>query len=376
MKKVLSILVLLSLHLLIIAQEVEPKKKQYKRISFDYGIGDVMKTTEFVAGVNQKGIPVSNYQSYSVRMLWQNPGYTHWQQVFNSPYYGFGVTVNNFFNSDELGFPVSAYGILGLPIKRWRKLHMYGEFQYGIAAGWKHYDENKNVFNLAIGSPVTVHVTGGINTIYHLTNKIDVGISGNFVHFSNGGMVRPNRGINNLTASAKVNYNFGGRANTDNVKIESPRDKARSLLLMLTYGNHQLVEHELDSHYYDIRGISAIYLEQFSQAFRLGVGTDINYWCGLNAKEDGSPAKGDMSNLTLAFVLQPEIIIDRLTLVGGVGIYAHHRNYGDFKQSYQRLGVRYDFYKNFAAGVNVRAINYMLAEFMEFNISYRFDWLK
>ena len=196
------------------------------------------------------------------------------------------------------------------------------------------------------------------------------------MHFSNGGMERPNRGINILSASAKLNYHFGGRIQEKVIKVKEPRDKKRSLLLMLGYGNHQLVEHELDTNYFAIGGISAVYLEQLSQAFRLGLGTDINYWWGLNANDDGTIAPRDFTNLTIGLILQPEIIIDRLTLASGIGIYARHRNYGNFSQMYQRLGVRYDLYKNLALGVNVRAINFMLAEFMEFNLSYRIDWKK
>jgi len=356
------------------AQEIE--KKQYRHLSFETSYGNIMETTEFVGGENMHGIPLTQYQSYSVKMLWQNPGYTHWQQVFKAPYYGVGITLNNFYNPVELGYPVSVYGVIGLPIKRWKRIQFYSEFQYGMAGGWKKYDEAENAYNLAIGSSITVHVAGEVNAKVNLTKNTDLGVGASFVHFSNGGMERPNRGMNILSTSAKLNYYFGGKPNVADVKVESPREKSRSLFLMLGYGNHQLVEHELDSNYFAIAGISAIYMEQFSQAFRLGIGTDVNYWFGLNANDDGTIAPRDASNFTLGFILQPEIIIDRLTLSGGIGIYALHRNYGNFTQTYQRLGARFDLYKNLSFGVNVRAINFMLAEFMEFNLAYRIDWKK
>lgn len=368
--------ILFTISIITVAQDSLPMKKQYRHLSFNFGYGDIMPTTDFVNGDNTKGLPLKRHQSISLRMLWQNPGYTHWQQVFRAPYYGFGMTMNNFFNARELGYPVSVYGVLGLPVKRWNKVQVFSEFQYGMAVGWKHYKEGENDYNLAIGGPITVHVTGGLNVFYQLTPNIDIGIGGSFVHFSNGGMERPNRGINILSASAKLNYHFGGRIQEKVIKVKEPRDKKRSLLLMLGYGNHQLVEHELDTNYFAIGGISAVYLEQLSQAFRLGLGTDINYWWGLNANDDGTIAPRDFTNLTIGLILQPEIIIDRLTLASGIGIYARHRNYGNFSQMYQRLGVRYDLYKNLALGVNVRAINFMLAEFMEFNLSYRIDWKK
>jgi hypothetical protein len=40
------------------------------------------------------------------------------------------------------------------------------------------------------------------------------------------------------------------------------------------------------------------------------------------------------------------------------------------------LGVRYDIYRNISLGVNVRAVNFMLAEFLEFNVGYRIKWEK
>jgi len=354
----------------------EKQKKQYRHLAFDWGYGDIMPTTEFVEGDNLKGVPLTRYQSYSLKMLWQNPGYTHWQQVFKAPYYGVGVSLNNFYNADEIGYPVSIYGVIGMPLKRWGKLAIHSEFQFGMAVGWKHYEAEDNAYNMAIGSPITVHVTGELNALYNLTKHTDIGIGTGFVHFSNGGMERPNRGVNILSTTAKLNYHFGGRPPVSDVKLKTSKPKKRSLLLMLGYGNHQLVEHELDTNYFAIGGISAIYLEQLSQAFRVGIGTDLNYWWGLNANPDGTIAPRDESNLTVGLVLQPEVIIDRLTLVGGVGIYARHRNYGDFTEWYQRLGARYDIYKNMSLGVNVRAINFMLAEFMEFNLAYRIDWVK
>ena len=64
------------------------------------------------------------------------------------------------------------------------------------------------------------------------------------------------------------------------------------------------------------------------------------------------------ANYDYGSIIQPELIIDRLSIVGGIGVYALHLHYGSFNQTYQRLGVRYDIYKNFSLGVNVRAVNF------------------
>ncbi len=347
------------------------KHKNYVSVSAGFQSGSIIPTTDFVRGDNLQGKPLEKYQAVSLKILWQNPGYTGWQKVYRAPYYGAGVTMSNFYDPSEVGYPVSAYGILGIPVMRLRKLELYSEFQFGIACSWNHYNPETNPRNLVIGGGMTVHLNIGFNAFYPLTDKLDLGAGLGFIHFSNGGFERPNRGFNIYSPSAELKYHFGDRPDTRSVKSPGRLSRSDDFYFMLGYGDHQLNDHELDTNYFAIGGISVLYFNQLSNAFRLGYGTDINYWWGLNAFPDGTIGPRKLENFTVGLVLQPEVIIDRLTLVGGIGIYAVHRNYGSFRQTYQRLGVRYEFYKTLSVGVNVRAINFMLAEFLEFNMGYR-----
>jgi hypothetical protein len=358
------------------ADTLSLQHKSYSSISANYQYGNILPTTDFVKGDNLLGKPMQKYQAFTMKMLWQNPGYTNWQKIYHVPYYGVGLTIGNFYNPGEVGYPVSAFGILGIPIVRWNKLELYSEFQFGIASNWKHYDSINNPKNLAVGGSLTVHLNLGIFAFYPITKKLDLGAGMSFIHFSNGGFERPNNGVNIYSPSAELKYHLSGRPDTKSVKLPGRLDRSNDLYLMMGYGDYQLSDHELDTNYFAIAGISAIYFTQFSNAFRLGYGTDLNYWWGLNARADGTPGPYAMENLTLGLLVQPEFIIDKLSLVGGIGIYAVHRNYGNFNQSYQRLGVRYEVNKNMSVGVNIRAINFMLAEFLEFNIGFRIRWMK
>ena len=351
-------------------------KKQFPGISVNYLYGNIIPTTDFVKGDNLMGKPLKHYQSFTLKVLWQNPGYTDWQKVYRGPYYGGGLTVGDFFNPDELGYPISLYGVLGIPIKRWEKLELYSEFQFGIAWNWEHYDSITNPKNLVIGGGLTVHLSLGINVFYHVTKNLDLGAGLSFLHFSNGGFERPNKGFNIYAPSVELKYHLAKRPDVMNIEPAGRIERSNDLFFMLGYGDHQLNEHELDTNYYAIGGLSIIYFTQLSNAFRLGYGTDVNYWWGLNALPDGTPGPRTAENFTIGFLLQPELVIDKLTLVSGFGIYAKHLIYGNFKQTYQRLGIRYEFYKNLSFGVNVRAVNFMLAEFLEFNLAYRIRWIK
>lgn len=368
----LLILLTWSLH----AQIDSSQKKNRISLSANYQYGKVIPTTDFVKGDNLQGEAIDKYQALTLKMLWQNPGYTDWQKVYRVPYYGFGISVSDFYNAQEIGHPISLYGILGIPIKRWKKLELYSEIQFGVAANWKYYDSISNPKNLVIGGGLTVHLNIGVMALFPLTKNLDLGAGISFIHFSNGGFERPNRGFNIYSPALELKYHLQKRP--DYVSVEKAKRLKRSndLYFMMGYGDHQLVEHELDSNYYAVGGLSLIYFTQLGNAFRLGYGADLNYWWGLNAYPDGTIGPRTLDNFSLGLILQPELIIHRLTLVGGFGIYASHLHYGSFQQTYQRLGVRFDVYKNLSLGFNVRAVNFMLAEFLEINMGYRIRWMK
>jgi len=350
------------------------KKKHHPFFSLNYHYGSVMGTTDFVKGDNLKGSPITNYQSLSFKFGFQNPGYTHWQKTYRGPYYGIGFFMGDFFTK-ELGYPLAAYGFYGIPIKRWNKLELYSEFQFGLAWRWAHYDSIHNPKNNAIGSNMTVYLDIGLNAFYPITNNLDLGLGLSFTHFSNGGFERPNRGLNLIAPSFELKYHINKRPNTRGIeRMPKVKHKSNELYFMLGYGDYQLDQHEFDTNYFAVGGIGIHYSFQHSNAFRSGPGVDFNFSWGLTAKPDGTHGPIGFDNLTIGLIYTPELVIDKLRLSGGVGIYAKHLNYGNFKQLYQRLGARYYFTDHISLGVNIRAINFMLAEFLEFNIGYSLHW--
>ena len=346
-------------------------------MSLNYSYGKILPTNEFVKGENQYGEPMTKYQSATLKLGWQNPGYKDWQKVHNAPYYGVGYYVGDFFNSQEVGYPMAAFGFLGIPLVRWKKLEIYTEFQFGVAFNWTYYDSITNPNNIAIGGGLTVYLDIGMNATYAINKYLDLGVGVSFTHFSNGGFERPNRGFNMYAPSISLKYHFAGRPDVGNIE-DPPKNmgKSNDLYFMLGYADYQINEHEMDSNYYALAGIGVYYSFQHSNAFRSGPGIDINYAFGLTALPDGSPGPHGWDNLTVGLIYSPELIIDRLSLVGGIGIYAKHSKYGNFKQTYQRLGAKYHITENISVGINVRAINFMLAEYLEFNVGYRIRWMK
>ncbi len=351
-------------------------RKQHLIVSSGFGYGNVMPSNLFVRGDNLQNHPVEQYMALSVKTLWQNPGYTDWQKIYKGPYYGFGFSIGDFGNPYEIGYPASSYAILGLPLVRIKKLELFTEFQYGLTYNWRHYDSENNPKNIAIGGILTVHLDLALKMFYDLSPNLDLGAGVSFTHFSNGGIKRPNHGFNIYSPLAEVRYRFVPRHDYKNIEKTGRLKRSNDLLVMRAGSIYQLAEFEPDTNYFAVYGWSFIYLHQISNAVRVGIGRDMNYWWGMTVNSDGTMGARTIKNLSVGYILQPELIIDRLTLVGGIGLYVKHLHFGNFNQLYQRLGIRFDLYKTLSLGVNVRAINFNRAEFMEFNLGYRVQWFK
>ena len=377
MKNIKFILIFLFLQGVCLAQNesAKLKTKDYIFLSLNYHQGTIMPTNPFVKGENETGLPIDKYRGASFKLGWQNPGYTQWQRVYHAPYYGIGFWTGDF-NSRELGNPMALYGFLGIPLFRLKWMELYADLQFGTAWHWRYYDSITNPNNIAIGGSMTVYIDVGLNAFVPLSKRLDLGAGLTFSHFSNGGFERPNRGLNIYSPSIELKYHLRGRPETNGLPKAEKETKTHDLYLMLGYGDHQLTEHELDTNYFAVGGISAFYQLLHSNAWRSGLGVDMNYWWGLNANPDGTPGPRNLENLTFGLIYQPELIIGDLSLVLGIGMYARNYRYGNWNQFYQRLGVNYRIYDNLTFGVNIRAVNFMLAEFLEFNLGYRIKWTK
>jgi len=378
MKKFFSIIFIISALQCYSQTDTDPvKSKNYRSISLNYQNGYIVPLSDFIKGDNLLGKPLNSYQSYAFKWIWQNPGYSNWQKVFHVPYYGVGLTIGDFDDPKEIGYPVSLFGIFSIPIKRWKKLELYSEIQYGLSGNWKYYNPVTNPKNLVVSGYFTFHASAGINAFYPVSKKIDLTGGVGFYHFSNGGLKRPNlKGFNIWNPTLGIKYYLDDRPNVSNVKSPDNLKHYNDLFIIVSGGPFQSAKDELDPTYYFMRGLSIIYFTQISNALRLGIGSDLNDWYVLNTLPTNKGGFPIGANWSLGFILQPEIIIDRLSLIFGLGVYASHIDFGCFKQIYQRWGIRYEFYKNLSAGLNLRAFEFKTAEYMEFCLGYRFRWIQ
>lgn len=329
--------------------------------------GKTLPSNAFVKGDNLEEKPINKYNGVNLQIGLSSTSHKSWASVYRQPYFGIGVALHDF-GSRELGNPVSGYGFLGIPIIRTKYLSLINEIQYGMAFGWNFYDSVKNPKNHAIGSNITVHAANQLMLRAHVSPYIDITGGVSFVHFSNGRFERPNNGINIYSPSIGLSIYPNKKAKVEKREITLPRVHEWSLIA--GYGNHQRNENIDDENYFAIAGMSAGYGRMHNNYYRSRIGMDLNYFWSMTVNDDGTQATPGWENLTIGAFYQPEFVIGRFTMLGGIGLYLRHANYNNYKQLYQRLGLRYNFTKKMSAAVNIRSVNFYEAEFLEFQFGY------
>lgn len=77
---------------------------------------------------------------------------------------------------------------------------------FGLTYNWKHYDQELNPFNIAIGANKTVYINIGATPNFYASNRFDIGFGFSATHFSNGATTLPNFGLNLAAAGIFTKY--------------------------------------------------------------------------------------------------------------------------------------------------------------------------
>ena len=388
------------------------KIRYHKSLRIFYQAGSVLQTNHFLQGKNAKGLPVDYFQSYSLQYGISTDGRKLWQQIYGYPVIGFGIYSVTFFNDAELGTPTAVYSFINAPIiKRYKKWSINYEVGFGLAYNWKPYNPITNQYQLAIGSNKTVFLDAGLNVTILFGRHLDFSAGFTFTHFSNGAMRIPNFGINMRAPRIGLKYSFRGRP--EFTKQEIPKFiKKWEWIILGAISVKQLAflrtSDENDSSYltetYKIVTMSTGINRQISHKVKFGFGMDFSYDDSYNSyvKYDSSGSfkktdAGTGNKFTIGLHCSFELVISRLSLIIQPGWYVY-RDKWDVPESpvlpseqhpvgiaipkrrsgnsYQRIGLKYHIFKNIFAGINVRAYDFSIADYIEWNIGYRIKWQK
>jgi len=315
------------------------------------------------------------YQGANLRIGWKQVSKNDkYNSLYNNPIYGVGL-YSGTFNNDVIGNPFAIYGFVQVPLfeehlnKKWSFDYRIG---LGLSGNFKPYDKVDNPLNLAIGSSNNVFIDFGLRAQYRLQEKWKIGFGASFHHFSNGAISLPNRGINLVPVTVSISYRPHAVPVIPPKKIFQELDKKWTYDVNLGAGAKQL-DADKDQRYF--KATVGLYASRSVHAkWRLGAGLDLFYSDSGNEREIAGKEAGAMNAL---FSGGPSFYIvhvlnERLWLNGNIGYYLHKQRFnGEVNNVFVRAGAKYYVYKNFNAGVSIKA-HMGKADFVEWSLGYTF----
>ena len=126
------------------------------------------------------------------------------------------------------------------------------------------------------------------------------------------------------------------------------------------------------------------YQKQVAWKSKFGAGIDVMYDGSLAADADledkiwnGNVSYTFVEGLSLALAASYELVISDLSIVIQPGYEIIRKETpGRPPKFYQRAGVKYHFNNDLFAGVNIHAIDFGVARYIEWNMGYRINWRK
>lgn len=297
---------------------------------------------------------------------------------YNSPFVGYGLSLENLGNPSMLGNSYSIYSLMEFKILSRTKIKLNTRIAGGLSYITKKYDALNNPLNIAIGSSVTFYFNLDLSLYYPIPNSnFELRLSSGLIHNSNGSVKKPNYGLNQFVFSTGLAYKIREKNVDDNIDTESLIiEKPHEFHAMATIIKTEEYSRDFfgrDGNYI-CSTISAGYNYRYSSIGKLGLSTDLFY--NENLYYDYDPVNDSLIRLYNSFKdiarfgisVGHELIYKKIGLVTFLGAYAYKKA-GPDDHFYFRVGVRYYPIKNVYINLTLKGFGFK-AHYIESGIGF------
>jgi len=358
------------------AQSIEVKyeldsletKNNKRELKHNFFLQSKFEFGGLVPSVEEQGI--EKYYGLDLRAAWQLKVNDVYATLFNAPKFGVGF-YSGTFDNHSFGEPNGLYGFfetnIGRQNRKWNWVYNIG---LGVAFNFNYYDPISNPDNILIGSHENVYIAFSLESTYNITDHWVAGLGFGFKHFSNGKIVLPNKGINLIPITTRIEYSFS------NKKPEIHKSKVQKFIpfnmLNVFYG-FGVKGFEVDKPVYFKSTLSANAIRQPNYKIRYGLGFDLFYTAG--SLDRVTSDKSDFNKLFSYGITSifEWVITQRLYIPLNFGVYLNKNEENYETRFFQRLGMRYLFGKHnkMLVGVSLKVTEFH-ADFVEWTVGYTF----
>ena len=371
-------------YILLLSLSLRPSLIAAQAIEAGYGRGNVLK---FDSWLINDGLKQQEAQSFWLGYIYQTHAGEHCSYAadYNYPTFTFGLLAADFnkvrlrYNphgtrpigyDSRCGTSYVAYASFRRPFFRTRSGWSADyTFSNGIGYNTHIYDRFTNVDNIMLGSRLSVyfHVAFALN---YRCRQYEFFVGPEFRHLSNGGVVRPNKGINKAGIEAGMRYYLQPY---DSISFERTRHpfKDKRIYLNMAYSSgirgsqgewlydanrYIWSNNNVDNIKYGQDGyttclyhlISTDLMVRYARRYASGIGLDALYEpynCNIETQVEGE--RPDRVKWSFGLAAKHEVFFRRISMQIALGWYLsrplnEYSNTTEEYPFYERVGLRYN----------------------------------
>ncbi len=320
----------------------------------------------------------NNFIGSDFRFGVQANGERKLDQFLGFQQYGLGI-MHIKLNNNILGNPFAIYSFFSGPIYKIKNFSLAYDLGFGIGFNFNQYDSIHNPRNDVVGSDLNAFFTGGIKANYRLNNRLSLSAGMNFLHFSNGSIKTPNKGLNMYAGDIGLAYHFARPKQTTFIPAKKVKKDIPKLIptneftLAFSMGAKSILgDYGLPAKY-RTSSISLDYYRHKHHISKFGAGLD--YIFDGTYRTDYIESQPLNKYSFVGFHLGHELIVSKFTFVTHLGTYLWKGSPGK-GLIYARVGLRYYIHKSFILNLTLKTENGLKADYIEFGLGYRLQFKK
>ncbi|MEP7170677.1 MAG: acyloxyacyl hydrolase [Bacteroidota bacterium] len=291
-----------------------------------------------------------------------------WQQLYHYPAIGLKYLYINLGNPQQLGMGQALIPFIDLPFNKNKYAQLSFNFGWGIGYIQKPFNRINNYKNIAIGSRWNSAIGFSTDLKIKLLKKTFLNSGVSLTHFSNGSAATPNLGIN--VASVKIGLLHGFGEGKKYIKDSLPPFQKKFKTTVYIAGGVKQIYPVYGPDYY-VCVLSAASLIQFTRKKAIGLGIDVHYDQSIVHKlhSDTIFVSGFKYGIRGGINGTYEFIFSDFSVTVAMGGYIYNKLVSD-GTFYHRLGLRYQFTKNYFACFNLKS-HWAKADFFEWGVGVK-----
>ncbi len=300
----------------------------------------------------------------------QYTGINFWDRLYRYPEAGIGYYYGSLGNNKVFGKAHALYPYFSAPLysgKKYRANYLIGA---GVAYITKTFDLDENNLNILIGSHLNAFIRFAIQNEYQLSERLTLSNELVMIHYSNGRIKSPNKGLNQVTTSIGLKY-FPEYGNTVR-SADIPGFQRKNEFSLVSGYATKMIDH-FNTGRYNVFALACDYSRHISYKRELTAGLDISYdgsLIKLISDDTGSKA-GTTQAVRIGIHAGQEVKFYDVGITLQAGAYIYNKWKKENHFIYQRYGIRYYLSDSIFAAAVLKA-HLGVADYLTWGIGLNF----